>query len=225
MLRRVKPGSFPSLNDLTTQSRIFNRLERELNVKWYEYQGTHFDIDEDIPFEAFSRWIRTQAKIHQTRHDCGLSPSPVSFPNSPTPIALHISSQTASVPQDTHDFGAISNDSGFVTLTRAPESTHRNDQRQSSHIKSFREQPTEFERPPFAPMPVSSERLSQEGVAPISVFKFNAASFSRTCPVTLSHPSSGLSIEGLAIIDDQASITISDLLILAALKILSCHRT
>ena len=64
MLRRVKPGSFPSLNDLTTQSCIFNRLERELNVKWHEYQGTHFDIDEDIPFEAFSRWIRTQAKIH-----------------------------------------------------------------------------------------------------------------------------------------------------------------
>ena len=166
-LQRLNRGLLASLEEQTTQDTIALRLEWKLYVKWHEYCKRHFRGDSCVPFERFASWIDLQAeicldcqdtatngleptqdsKIHQIRQDGSLNPSPFSSPNSPTPIALHISSQGACVPQDTQNLGARSNDSGFVTLTRAPESTHRNDQRQSSHIKSFREQPTEFKGP------------------------------------------------------------------------------
>ena len=44
-------------------------------------------------------------------------------------------------------------------------------------------------------------------------------SYSRTCPVVLSHPSTRESLVGLAIIDDQAAMTFVDPLIRTALKL------
>ena len=44
-------------------------------------------------------------------------------------------------------------------------------------------------------------------------------SYSRTCPVVLSHPSTRESIAGLAIIDDQAGMTFVDPMIQKALKL------
>ena len=69
LLRQVQPGSLASLDELTTQHSVFKRLDKELSIKWFEYQGTHLRTDEVVPFDVFARWIQAQAKIH-TRRQC-----------------------------------------------------------------------------------------------------------------------------------------------------------
>ena len=67
LLRRSHPGSLTSLDELTTQKNLFNRLNDDLHLKWYEYKCTH--LQKTPTFEEFSRWIDAQSEIHLERQD------------------------------------------------------------------------------------------------------------------------------------------------------------
>ena len=50
--------TFSPLSNQTTQENVFDRLDAELNRKWYKYRLKN-DLQQDpVPFERFADWIR-----------------------------------------------------------------------------------------------------------------------------------------------------------------------
>ena len=83
-LHQNNQGLLVSLEEETTQGTIFNRLERDLYVKWQTYRKEHFGRDRTVPFEYFSSWINIQAEIYL---DCQTTSQDTLFVNRtiPTP--------------------------------------------------------------------------------------------------------------------------------------------
>ena len=59
--------TFSPLSNQTTQENVFDRLDAELNRKWYKYRLKN-DLQQDpVPFEHFAGWIRIQSKVELRR--------------------------------------------------------------------------------------------------------------------------------------------------------------
>ena len=66
-LRNGGSKTFSPLENQTTQENVFDRLDAELNRKWFKYRMKNGLQQDPIPFEQFAEWIRTQSRIELGR--------------------------------------------------------------------------------------------------------------------------------------------------------------
>ena len=55
------------LDHQTTQENVFDRLDDELNRKWYEYRLANGLHEDPVPFKHFVDWIRYQSRVELGR--------------------------------------------------------------------------------------------------------------------------------------------------------------
>ena len=62
-LMQDSPGLSASLNEITTQDAIVNRLPPTLRHEWFRHQCNVLDVDGPVVFIQLAEWIESQAKI------------------------------------------------------------------------------------------------------------------------------------------------------------------
>ena len=62
-LMQDSPGLSASLNEITTQDAIVNRLPPILRHEWFRHQCNVLDVDGPVAFLKLAEWIESQAKI------------------------------------------------------------------------------------------------------------------------------------------------------------------
>ena len=68
LLKMEDQTAFASLDEYSTQWKIFSRLAKALSDKWFEHQWMDLQA-ETAYFEQFSGWIKGQAMISRMKCD------------------------------------------------------------------------------------------------------------------------------------------------------------